>query len=45
MNSPFPGGNFGGGNSTYGGTTRGGAVRVIWPGSARQFPSTRTANE
>ena len=45
MNSPFPGGNFGGGNSAYGGTSRGGAVRIIWPGTARQFPSTRTANE
>ena len=29
------------------GTYRGGvgAVRIIWPGTARQFPSTRTANE
>lgn len=35
----------GGGNSspsTYGG---GGAVRIIWPGTLRQFPSTRTGNE
>jgi hypothetical protein len=23
----------------------GGAVRIIWPGNARQFPSTRTADE
>lgn len=22
-----------------------GAIRIIWPGDARQFPSTRTADE
>lgn len=41
------GGNYGGGghgnSSTKGGG--GGAVRIIWPGDLRQFPSTRTANE
>ena len=30
------------GSQSYGG---GGAVRIIWPGCARSFPSTRTANE
>jgi hypothetical protein len=46
------GGNYGGGagrNRTYPTNTPGsagkGAVRLIWPGTARQFPSTRTANE
>jgi hypothetical protein len=28
-----------------GGNGGGGAVRIIWPGCARSFPSTRTANE
>ena len=44
-----PGGFYGGGPSlascagwSTGGT---GAVRIIWPGCARSFPSTRTANE
>lgn len=37
-------GNFTRGCTTYG--ARGfGAVRIIWPGCARSFPSTRTANE
>jgi hypothetical protein len=31
----------GAGNETAGR----GAVRIIWPGTARQFPSTRTADE
>ena len=34
------GGNYGGGGSFYNG-----AVRIIWPGNLRQFPSTRTADE
>ena len=41
------GGSYGGGghgNSTTKGGG-GGAVRIIWPGVSRQFPSTRTANE
>ena len=39
---------YGGGAGSYsGGTTTGaiGAVRLIWPGTDRQFPSTRTADE
>jgi hypothetical protein len=28
-----------------GGNGGGGAVRIIWPGCARSFPSTRTADE
>lgn len=42
------GGLYGGGtsyNSTNSGAGPGGAVRIIWPGTLRQFPSTRTANE
>jgi hypothetical protein len=46
------GGDYGGGggrnNCGFGGITLGGgkgAVRIIWPGCARTFPSTRTANE
>jgi chitodextrinase len=38
----------GGGSGFLGGPSYGGgdgAVRIIWPGTARQFPSTRTANE
>jgi hypothetical protein len=27
------------------GNGSGGAVRIIWPGCARSFPSTRTADE
>lgn len=41
-------GNFGGGGGTTGGTGTGrgqGAVRIIWPGNLRYFPSTRTADE
>ena len=37
------GGGFGNVNSSRPGG--GGAVRIIWPGNTRQFPSTRTANE
>lgn len=37
------GGTYGGGGVN--GDGRGGAVRIIWPGLTRQFPSTRTANE
>lgn len=33
-------GSYGGGGNSYNG-----AVRIIWPGNLRQFPSTRTANE
>ena len=44
------GGNSGTGNygGSYGGggiTGASGAVRIIWPGNLRQFPSTRTADE
>lgn len=42
------GGNYGGGRGTgtgSGGSGAGGAVRIIWPGCARSFPSTRTADE
>ena len=47
------GGDYGGGTSdivnTYswpgGNGPGGGAVRIIWPGDARQFPTTRTADE
>jgi hypothetical protein len=46
------GGAYGGGggsgfgnNSTTAGNGAVGAVRIIWPGNARQFPSTRTADE
>ena len=41
-------GNYGGGGGTTGGTGSGrgqGAVRIIWPGVLRQFPSTRTGDE
>lgn len=37
------GGAFGGQQGSS--TSAGGAVRIIWPGCARSFPSTRTANE
>lgn len=42
------GGSFGGGAGRYVITSLfagGGAVRIIWPGNLRQFPSTRTADE
>lgn len=42
------GGSFGGGAGGYVTTNLfagGGAVRIIWPGNLRQFPSTRTADE
>lgn len=42
------GGAYGGGTSfnlNNAGNGPGGAVRIIWPGTLRQFPSTRTANE
>jgi len=48
------GGTYGGGSSAKcpnfitpgtNGSESGGAVRIIWPGCARSFPSTRTANE
>ncbi len=42
------GGTYGGGggrNSSVAQPGGPGAVRVIWPGDLRQFPSTRTANE
>jgi len=44
----FVGGNYGGGGGYIGSTGYAGgsgAVRIIWPGNLRQFPSTRTANE
>jgi len=37
------GGLYGGGNN-WGGTGGGGAVRIIWPGNTRSFPSTNTGN-
>ncbi len=36
---------YGGGGAIYNAGGSGGAVRIIWPGNLRQFPSTRTANE
>jgi hypothetical protein len=39
------GGNYGGGGRQTRACSGNGAVRLIWPGTARQFPSTRTANE
>ena len=38
------GGAYGGG-AVFNGTGGTGAVRIIWPGAERQFPSTRTADE
>jgi hypothetical protein len=40
------GGAYGGaaGNRGTGGISGGGAVRIIWPGTTRQFPSTNTGN-
>ena len=49
QSTPGSGGSFGGGagsNSCVGAGTIGpSAVRIIWPGCARSFPSTRTADE
>ena len=46
------GGTYGGGGGAnpgtalyQSGTGQGGAVRIIWPGEYRQFPSTRTTDE
>ena len=39
------GGIYGGGGSDIAKTGGVGAVRIIWPGDVRQFPSTRTADE
>ena len=40
------GGGGGTGNTEYAGTGgAGGAVRIMWPGADRQYPSTRTADE
>jgi hypothetical protein len=36
---------YGGGGGGWNSTGGVGAVRIIWPGDQRQFPSTRTANE
>jgi hypothetical protein len=37
---------YGGGCSGFSnGLTAWGGIRIIWPGSVRQFPSTRTADE
>jgi hypothetical protein len=44
----YAAGVYGGGVARSGGTgasAAGGAVRIIWPGCARSFPSTRTADE
>lgn len=41
--SSSDGGAYGGGNN-WGGTGGGGAVRIIWPGTTRSFPSTNTAD-
>jgi hypothetical protein len=44
------GGNYGGGGGYTGGTSfgggngAGGAVRIIWPGTTRSFPSTNTGD-
>ena len=38
------GGAYGGGYGFGGSTGAGGAVRIIWPGTSRQFPSTNTGN-
>ena len=53
FSSPTPGGAFGGGggggmrlfDDVSGAPGGGGAVRIIWPGTQRQFPSTRTGDE
>ena len=47
VNQGGAGGLFGGGGgcSQSSGDGGGGAVRIIWPGDVRQFPSTRTADE
>lgn len=45
--SPGNGGTYGGGGGNTGfsvGTGTGGAVRIIWPGNTRSFPSTNTGN-
>jgi len=41
-----PGGNFGGGGGGYGCAASGsyGAIRIVWPGSSRTFPSTNVGN-
>ena len=36
---------YGGGAGGNGSDSGGGAVRIIWPGSIRQFPSTGTADQ
>lgn len=41
----YGGGGGGGGSGGGSGSGGGGAVRIIWPGDARLFPSTRTGNE
>lgn len=41
----YGGGGSGGGSGAGGGPGGTGAVRIIWPGDVRLFPSTRTANE
>lgn len=46
----YNGGQYGGGggtgNTSYAGTAGSiGALRIMWPGTARQYPSTRTADE
>lgn len=45
VGAPAYGGGYGGGGAPAGGDAGQGAVRIIWPGNLRQFPSTRTANE
>lgn len=47
-NSTYVGGTYGSAGGTLNGVLgagKGGAVRIIWPGDARQFPSTRTTDE
>lgn len=41
----YGGGGAGGGSGVGGGAGGSGAVRIIWPGDERLFPSTRTGNE
>ena len=40
VGGPSNGGNYGGGTGGGGGSQIGGAVRIVWPGNTRLFPST-----
>jgi hypothetical protein len=42
---PGLGGSYGGGGRGGGGAGSSGAVRIIWPGTTRSFPTTGTANQ